>query len=321
MAFIRASRVATKLRLALSGPAGAGKTRTALEISRHLVTSGQRIAVVDTEQGSASKYADVGGLDFDVMEIKGNYHPKQIAGAIQEAANGGYGVIIFDSMTHFWNGVGGFLQLVDEEAKRAAARAGKSFLDGHSAWKAIDPIYRNMVQDLLNSPIHVIGTMRAKTEYERTEGANGKQKIQKVGMAPQMRDDFQYEFDVEGTLDMDHCLMIGKTRIDEFDGKVFKKAGKDFADIYHQWAASGAPMRSPAPLSAPASVDRDEAEALFLRYNNFITNASSPESLRAFLPEMKADYSKMTEADVTTLRAAYTERSNALKNGAASAAE
>ncbi len=324
MAFKKASRVATKLRLALSGPAGSGKTRSALEIARHLVPADTRIAVVDTEQGSASKYADVGGLDFDVQEIRGNYHPKQVAEAIRDAAAGGYGVVIFDSLTHFWNGPGGFLQLVDDEVSRMKARGGKP--DSFAAWKVVDPIYKQMVQDLLNSPIHVIVTLRAKTEYEKTDNGKGGTKIQKVGMAPEIRDTFQYEMDVEATLDMDHTLVIGKTRIDSLDGKVFKKAGKDFADIYHQWAASGvAPVRvSPVAESVapPASIVSSEDSASFRTFWGVkIDQADSAEALRTFLPMMKADYPKMTEDDVSALRAAYTERSNALKNGAASAGQ
>lgn len=323
MAFKKASRVATKLRLALSGPAGAGKTRTALEIARHLVTGDQRIAVVDTEQGSASKYADVGGLDFDVQEIKGNYHPKQVAEAIRDAAAGGYGVIIFDSLTHFWNGPGGFLQLVDDEVSRMKSRGGKP--DSFAAWKVVDPIYKQMVQDLLNSPIHVIVTLRAKTEYEKTEGPNGKTKIQKVGMAPEIRDTFQYEMDVEGTLDADHTLVIGKTRIDLLDGKIFKKAGKDFADIYHQWASTGVPVvrtSAPAPeFRDPESRDPEEeivGNVAFAKYSNQIGAATTVEELRSFLPGMKSSYPIMTPEQVESLRAAYTAKSDALKNGASS---
>lgn len=328
MAFVKASRVATKLRLALSGPAGSGKTRSALEISRHL-TPDLRIAVVDTEQGSASKYADVGGLDFDVMEIRGNYHPKQVATAIADAAAGGYGVVIFDSLTHFWNGPGGFLQLVDDEVARMKARGGKP--DSFAAWKVVDPIYKQMVQDLLNAPIHVIVTLRAKTEYEKTDNGKGGTKIQKVGMAPEIRDTFQYEMDVEGTLDMDHTLVIGKTRIDPLDGRVFKRAGKDFADIYHHWAASGvAPVRAVAtvvtvpPLSETvqnvldAYVDEAMSDITRIGYANRIAFAATPEELRSILPGMKSSYPSMTPEHVESLRAAYTERSNALKTTVAS---
>ena len=251
MAFKKATKQQSKLRFAIHGPSGSGKTRSALEIGRHL---GSNIALIDTERGSASKYANV--CPFDVSEVFDDYHPDRLFAALDEAAKGGYDVIIIDSMTHFWNGPGGLLELVDEEVKKQKARGHKA--DTFAAWKPVDAVYRRVIQAILASPAHVIVTMRAKTEYEKVAGANGKTTVTKVGMAPEMRNQFEYEFDVEGMLSMDHDLLIGKTRCDALDEKVFRKPGKQVADILLAWLNDGAPAvaREATPARvAPPTVD------------------------------------------------------------------
>ena len=236
--FTKATREQAKLRLAIQGPAGSGKTRSALELARHF----GRTALVDTEHKSASLYAGVNGIEFDVMEITENYHPDRVGKAIQEAHAGGYDIIIIDSGTHFWNAEGGFLDLVEQEVAKVRARGGKP--DTFAAWKIVDPVYRRFVQSILTAPIHVIVTLRAKTEYEKTDTADGRKgQVRKIGMAPEMRDKFQYEMGIEGMLDMDHGLTIGKTRCDAVDGKYFPKPGKELADILKTWLSEGVPAK------------------------------------------------------------------------------
>jgi hypothetical protein len=247
--FKKATKEQAKLRLALHGPSGAGKTYSGLSIATHLIEPGQRVALLDTERGSASKYAHK--FDFDVVEVSDDYHPRKCIDVIAAAAaDGNYGAIVIDSGTHFWNGAGGFLNLVDAEAKRAAAKGGK--FDTFGAWKAVDPIYQALVLAITSAPIHVIMTLRAKQAYEKVE-ENGRNKIQKVGMAPQMRDDFQYEFDVEGMLNLEHELVIGKTRCELLDGKVYPKPGKNFAETIKTWLNDGAPKAAAAPLEKPTA--------------------------------------------------------------------
>lgn len=253
--FKKATKQQARLRMALHGPSGAGKTYTALQIAAHLAAArGGRVALLDTEHGSASKYSDA--FDFDVVEVADNYSPDRVVEVLNEAAKHGYSVLVIDSMTHFWNGAGGFLELVDREVANMKARGGKP--DSFAAWKVVDPVYRRMVQAMLSAPLDVIVTLRAKTEYQKVEGNNGRTSIQKVGLAPEMRDNFQYEMDVEGMLSIDHALVIGKTRCATLDGAIFQKPGKDVADALYAWLSTGA---APAVIEPPAPVTRAEAEA------------------------------------------------------------
>lgn len=243
--FKKATKAAAKLRMVLHGPSGSGKTFSALSIAKHL---GERVAVIDTEQGSASKYADL--FDFDVCEIFGTYNPRHLIEGLKAAA-AGHDVVVLDSATHFWHGEGGFLSLVDKEAKRSQAN-GKKY-DQFGAWKSVDPLYRELVTVMLNLPCHLIVCVRAKTEY----GRDDKGKIEKLGMKPEFREGFEYEMDVEGALDIQHNLTISKTRINALDGELFVKPGKDLADKMNAWLNSGTAVPRTVPVAIPDAPPAD----------------------------------------------------------------
>lgn len=288
MAFVKATKAQAKLRMAIHGPSGSGKTYTALAIAQGLVDPGQAVALVDTENGSASKYA--GRFDFLVDEVKANYNPQIVEQKIVDAVAAGAAAIVFDSLTHFWNGSGGFLELVDQEVNRQKSRPGGR-PDSFAAWKVVDPIYKRMVHAIQTAPIHVIVTLRAKTEYERSS-ENGKSTVKKLGLAPEMRDNFQYEMDVEGMLDLDHRLVIGKTRCEALDstcshGGVFERPGAEVANILRAWLTDGAPAAAPvAPVDlakiadeiverARIAVTGDDIEAALTEFKTHLGRGSA----------------------------------------------
>jgi hypothetical protein len=227
--FRQAVKTEAKLRLAIAGPSGSGKTYTSLAIASHL---GGKIAMVDTEHGSASKYSDK--FQFDVMELEPPFHPDRFVKAIYEAQAAGYSVIILDSLSHAWNGTGGLLEVVDQIAARSSSK------NSFAAWKEGTPIYNKMIDGIIQSNIHVIATMRTKQDYVLEADERGKQKPVKVGMNPIQRDGFEYEFDVVLTLDNDNKGIVTKSRCSELSGGIFPKPGKEIADILTAWL-TGAP--------------------------------------------------------------------------------
>ncbi len=239
--FKQAVKHESKLRLAIAGPSGSGKTYTALAIASAL---GGPVAVVDTEHGSASKYADLFG--FDVLEMEAPFHPDRFIQAIREAAAAGYKTIILDSLSHAWNGQGGLLELVEDAQKRM--KTANSF----AAWKDVTPIQNRFVEGIVAAPIHVIATMRSKQEYiQDRDERTGKTTVRKVGMAPVQRDGFEYEFDVFLDMDVSNNAIVSKTRCPALTGKVFNRPGADIAGILIDWL-HGAPAQAKAP--APAFV-------------------------------------------------------------------
>lgn len=233
--FAKAVKHESKLRLAVTGPSGSGKTYTSLAIATALA-NGQPVAVVDTEHGSASKYADLFG--FDVVNMVAPFHPDRFVEMIHEAANAGYAVVVLDSLTHAWQGTGGMLDVVDEIAKR------KTGGNGFAAWKDATPIQNRLIDAIVGAQIHVIATMRSKQDYVQDKDDRGKTQIRKVGMAAQQREGFEYEFDVVFDMDIDNNGIVSKTRCPALTGRVFSKPGRDVAAILAEWLR-GAPATQP----------------------------------------------------------------------------
>lgn len=218
--FRKAVKYDARGRVALIGPAGAGKSYTMLQILRELVGPTGKIACIDTEHGSLSKYADL--FEFDVLELD-SYSPENFLAALQAAQDAGYDGFGCDSLSHFWMGKDGALEYVDMAAKRSQSR------DGMSGWKDFSPIERKMVDAMLASSCHVVTTMRTKTEYQEQIAANGKKQRVKIGLAPVQRQGLEYEFDLIGYMDEENNFITDKTRCPDYARKVLDKPkGRDF---------------------------------------------------------------------------------------------
>jgi hypothetical protein len=229
MAFKKAIRSQAKARIAIDGPAGAGKTYTALIFASAF---GKRVAVIDTERGSASKYANE--FEFDVMELP-SYHLQTYIDAIHEAATEGYPVLVIDSISHAWAGTGGALDMAD---KSASKYQGNRF----AAWRDVTPLQNAFIDAMLNYPGHLIVTMRSKMEYAIIEDEKGKKVPKKMGMAPVQREGVEYEFDVVADMDMDHTFIVTKTRYRELTDVIVKKPDKAFAEQVASYLSEGQPV-------------------------------------------------------------------------------
>jgi nucleoside-triphosphatase THEP1 len=240
--FQKATKAAAKLRLGLIGPAGSGKTMTAIRVAHGL---GGRVAVIDTERGSASLYAGERGLAFDVLELE-TYEAERFIDAIHQAEKAGYDVLILDSLSHAWAGKGGILEFVDKAAKRSG---GGSF----SGWRDATPLHNQLVDAILGAKMHVICTLRSKVEHV-IEQVNGRTQVRKVGLQPVQRDGLEYEFTVVGDVTQDHELIITKTRAAWLKDQIIREAGEDLGKQLAAWLSDGTPAAvTTAPSSAKAS--------------------------------------------------------------------
>ena len=227
MAFMRAERKKAKARIGICGAAGSGKTWGALELGFGI---GGKIAVIDTEHGSAELYAEHG--EYDVAQIRPPYTVQKYIDLIKEAEKE-YDIIIIDSLTHAWAGEGG---LLDQQGKIADSGRG----NGYTAWRQITPMHNQLIDTMLQSPAHIIATMRSKTEYIVEQDSRGKSVPKKVGMAPVQRDGMDYEFTIVFDVDQaQHVAMTSKDRTNLFNGfcqQLTKEHGKQI----HEWLESGA---------------------------------------------------------------------------------
>lgn len=222
ISFKPASRQAVKLRAAIAGPSGSGKTWGALALASQL---GKRIALIDTENESASLYA--GAYTFDTLPMQPPYHTDKYLLGILKAAEAGYDVLVIDSIAHQWVGSGGILQ----RKEQADQRGGNSFTN----WAPFTVEHERFRASILQAPLHIVATVRTKQEYVLTENDKGKQAPKKMGMAPQQREGMDYEFTVWLELQMDHRAKATKDRTGLFDGQLLDLADKTVGQRLLTW--------------------------------------------------------------------------------------
>lgn len=236
----QASRAQLKARVAIDGPTGSGKTFTALEWANVLQGDG-RTVVIDTERGSASWYCD--RWDYDVVDWAPPYDPGELAAALTEAARS-YSVIIIDSFSHFWEGEGGTLDIADAAGQRSG---GNSF----AGWKIATPALRHLVDEIVGADAHVIATMRSKMEYVLEEDHRGKKVPKKLGLAPVMRAGVEYEFTLIADMDLEHRLVVSKSRCSALADQVFQPGRTaEAAATFLGWLEDGEPPADQATVDA-----------------------------------------------------------------------
>lgn len=201
--FRKASRKKARLRLGISAPSGCGKTLGALLLAFGVLRDSYaelsdadiwaKIAMIDTEEGSGELY--VGKIEHGLMiheflynRISAPFTAVKYLENIKAAEKAGAEIIIIDSLTHAWAGTGG---LLEKQGKITDADKHKN---SWAAWRHITPEHTALVDAMLQSPVHIIGTMRSKVEHAQVNDANGKPKIIKLGMAPIQREGMEYEF-------------------------------------------------------------------------------------------------------------------------------
>lgn len=257
--FKKATKAAAKLRAAFFGPSGAGKTYTSLRVATGM---GGRIAVIDTERGSASKYSD--RFAFDVLELEDQSIEGYVA-AIELAAEAGYAVLIIDSLSHAWQ------TLLEEVEKLAKAKyRGNTW----SAWSEGTPLQRKLVGAILGFPGHVIATMRSKTEWTTVDN-NGKKTPQRVGLAPEQGKGVEYEFDLLVEISTEHIANVIKDRTGKFQDKLIEKPDEKFGKELAAWLADGEPADSVRPPKQRAAVEPD----LFAQVADYIREAKTVRTL------------------------------------------
>ena len=221
----KATRKQAKIRLGLSAVSGDGKTYSALLIAHGLCDEWSKIAIIDSENGSADLYCHLG--DYNVLPLKPPFSPERYIEAIRECEKAGMEVIIIDSITHEWDGKGGCLEIVDS--------LGGKYQD----WAKVTPRHQSFIDAILHSTCHVITTVRRKQDYEMTKDNNGKLKVEKGGLREITREGFEYELTANLELDMRHNAPASKDRTGLFMGKPAFIPSEDTGRKIKDWCESG----------------------------------------------------------------------------------
>ena len=266
----KAQRKRVKLKNGLAAPSGGGKTASSLILAYGLLKGEHpdwsdekiwdHIAIIDTENGSGELYANcrIGSTvigSYNAISLEPPYEPSKYIEAINACKDAGMEVCIVDSLSHAWSGRGGLL----EKQGNVSKRTGNSY----TAWREITPLHNALVDTLLQTDMHVICTMRSKTEYVQEKDEKGRTTVRKVGMAPVQRDGMEYEFSMFLEIDAEHQAFVSKDRTGVIDGQYFTvtpSVGENLA----KWLDSGAPADSkPVVVSeyskptAPAATAND----------------------------------------------------------------
>jgi len=222
----KATRKNVKIKMALQGPAGAGKTYSALLLAQGLVSDGDlsKVAVIDTEQ-SACLYVNLG--DFNVLPLEPKFSPERFTRAISVCEEANMEVIVIDSLSAEWEGSGGILDIHSK-------MTGNSFMN----WNLLTPRHNALIQKILNSSCHIICTIRSKQDYVISD-RNGKKVPEKVGLKGIQRDNLDFEFTLVLTLDMNHQASVSKDRTNLFTGKPSFLITNETGKLIRDWCNSG----------------------------------------------------------------------------------
>lgn len=315
--FKAAKRANRKLRAAIDGPSGSGKSYSALRLAFSLKSAGlcKKIAAIDTESESLSLYAgeapDGVVWEFDTLNLK-QFSPTQFTASINEAVKHGYDCIVIDSLSHAWIGKDGALDLVDK-------KDGNKF----TAWKDVTPMHREMIDAIIGCKAHVIVTMRSKTEYvmETETNKQGKtvQVPRKIGMAPVQRDGMEYEFDIYGSMDWSHQFKITKSRCSIMQDRTAVKPGPSFWNPLFEWLEGIETVVRTEPKTAleetaeetEARKTREQTEA-YEKMKSAIESANDSESLSALKDLLKSESAKIESGKLSVIRNLYAEKRAAL---------
>jgi len=221
----KATRKKAKIRLGLSAVSGGGKTFLALLIARGICKDWNKVAIIDSENNSADLYAHLG--EFNVLPVSAPFSPEKYVQAIKACEKAGMEVIIIDSISHEWDGKGGCLEIVE-------ALGGK-----YQDWAKVTPRHQTFIDAIIQSPCHLITTVRRKQDYEMIRDNSGKIKVEKTGLREITREGFEYELTINLELDSRHNATASKDRTGLFMGKPAFVPTEETGELIRHWCEQG----------------------------------------------------------------------------------
>jgi hypothetical protein len=213
-----AQRKKAKIKLAITGASGSGKTYSSLLIAHGLAMDWEKVVVIDTENHSSHLYAHLGA--YKVLNLDAPFTPESYIDAIDFVVSQGMEVVIIDSLSHEWE------CLLDYHSNLS----GNSFAN----WAKVTPRHQALVQKMLQAPVHIIATMRSKSDYVLSD-KNGKMVPEKVGLKAIQRDGLDYEFTIVFDLDIKHLAKANKDRTGLYSSKPEFKITSYTGQQISQW--------------------------------------------------------------------------------------
>lgn len=282
----KATRKQVKLKLNLSAPSGAGKTMSALRMAKGIVGDWSKIAVIDTENGSASLYSHLG--DFNTVEMLPPFTPEKYSEAIDTCVDAGMECIIIDSTSHEW------VTLLQENEVLAGTKfRGNTW----SAWSVTTPRHDRFISKVLHTPVHIITCTRSKTETVMGED----KKVKKVGMKDQQRDGWEYELTVSLEIDRDsHLATPSKDRTNLFEGTQPFLITEKTGEMINEWCNSGSSEKQVALNEMEIVATLEDLKTVWSKYKTLQTDkdfvAAKDERKNTLTPATATPEKELTPA-------------------------
>ena len=295
MSFKKASRSAKYLRILIEGPSGSGKTYGALLMAYGMLKLLQEgeIFVIDTEKGSSNSYTNIIDREYYVGDISAPYHPEALRQKLQEAADGGAKVIIVDSITHFWEGSGGCLEINETLAKS------KFRGNTYAAWSETKKIWRGLIEFINALPCHVILTGRSKTETAQVN-EGGRSTVKRLGMKLQAGENLEYEMDLAFSIVHEqHLATCIKDRTALFVDKIPEAITPEFGERLVGWLQSADTPAPPPELVQKLNLDPDAFANAKAYLSNGITSEQAMSAKKKIVD--RGNDGSFTEEQVTEL--------------------
>lgn len=264
----KAEKKKVKLKIGISGASGFGKTYSALLLAYGITGDWSKIAVIDTENDSASLYSDLG--EYNVLTLGAPFTPERYIEAINTCVNAGMECLVIDSITHEWDGKGGCLEIAEQITQASAAK------NSYTAWAKVTPRHNDFVQTILQSPVHTITTTRRKQDYDMVKNDKGRTEVVKVGTKEITRDGYEYELTLNFEITTDyHYVKASKDRTGLFMNQPEFVITTETGRTLINWANSGIDLEKVARekeefelqndiLKIQESTSLDELKEVFL---------------------------------------------------------
>lgn len=244
-----ATRQGVRPLIALYSESGCGKTFSSLLLARGFVGPSGKIAMIDTESGRGSLYADVLPGGYDVMELDPPFEPRRYCEAMAAVEASGASIGIIDSGSHEWEGAGGVLDM----ASAIEERTGKT---GLHCWKEPKLAHGLWVRTLLRSKLAWIVCLRAKYKSRQTKNEHGKTVIVKDDhTSPIAAEDFIFEATAHAEILADHSIVLTKCSHPQLracfpeKGPITVEHGRQLA----LWCAAGSALPPAGTVTPPAT--------------------------------------------------------------------
>lgn len=305
IAFAPARRIQAKARIALFGVSASGKTLAAMRIAiglQNLIDSSKGIAAIDSEHERINLYAEEeefldanGETRIRAYPLKAPYSPDHYIAAIAKAQDLGAQVLLIDSISHEWFGKGGIQQIVDEAAARQTG--GNKW----AGWSVGTPAHNSFIEAIMSCDMHVVCTMRAKTEWMQVGG-----QPKKVGLGPVQREGMEYEFDAVIKLELeDHSGTVEVSRaLKDFPpgtALTNEQTGYVFAEKVWGWLSKGAPRETAQKTEEAKQVEQQQQALAAQEAAETPPQAPAEQPAETSAGEAAVDAAPTTEAGPTAM--------------------